>query len=320
MSEEKKTLSPALDKVWADLVQKIESDPGFWSKPWFVDPKTGNLTRPYNPVTKRNYSGYNRVHLEITRMIRGYAFNQWVTFNQAKANGGHVNKGEKGTPIIVFNPPREKKTIDPATKEEITEKVSPAYFSYAVVFNIQQTSLTPEDMPEIPRKEYTIPEVEEMITGTGAVINHVYQDRAFYSPALDSITLPLPEQFKSQGEYYGTKFHELIHWTGHEKRLNRLKKDAVFGNASYSREELVAEIGAVFMKAETGVNDGNDNAAAYIKNWWGKIKEDKGSLITAAGQAEKALKFLTTPKKTAPETPATVPSSANQVRSTPAEA
>lgn len=64
-----------------------------------------------------------------------------------------------------------------------------------------------------------------------------------------------------------------------------------FMNAA-GREELVAEIGSVFLKTETGINDKVDNAAAYIKNWWGNIKEDRGSLIDACGKAQKATNFI----------------------------
>lgn len=297
-TEDKKELSPSLSKVWDDLVSKVENNPGVWSKPWFVDPVSHKIMRPYNPITKRNYHGYNLVHLEISRITQGYMFNQWCTFNQCKAAGGFVKKGEKGTPIIVFVPPKKKIEKDEKTGEEIETQTGSAFFSYTVVFNISQTTLKPEDLPEIPAKNYTIPEVEALIAGTGAVITHDYQDRAYYSPSQDKISLPLESQFKSLPDYYETKFHELIHWTGNAKRLNRLSAEC-FGSDKYAREELVAEIGAVFLKAETGINNETDNAAAYIKNWWGKIKEDRGSLITAAGQAEKALTFiLNSSKKT----------------------
>jgi antirestriction protein ArdC len=292
IEEKQKNLSPALIRVWDDLVQKVEKDPGIWSKSWFIDPATKKLIRPYNPVTKRNYHGFNLLMLEFSRLSRGYTFNQWLTFNQAKIEGGHINKGEKGTPIIVYNPPKIKTGMDPVTKEETKEIVSGVYFSYAILFNISQTTIEPEKMPEIAKKDYSIPEVENLITKTGAVIHHNYQDRAFYSPANDLISLPLPEQFTNQGDYYETKFHELIHWTGHKNRLNRITGNASFGSDEYSREELIAEIGSVFLKAETGINNGSDNAAAYIKNWWTQIKEDKGSLITAAGKAERALSYI----------------------------
>lgn len=294
-----------MSKVWDNLVQQVENNPGIWEKPWFMDPKTKSALLPYNPSTKRNYSGFNIWMLELTRLSRGYSHNQWLTFNQCKTLGGFVNKGEHGTPIIVFSPPVFQ-TVKDETGEEKEILKRPGFFGSATVFNVEQTTITPEDLVKLPEKSYSLPEVEEMIARTGVKIIHSYSNRAYYSPALDQIHLPEEKQFRSQDQYYETKFHELIHWTGHKSRLNRLKDDAVFGSENYSREELVAEIGAVFLKIETGIGTETDNAAAYIKNWWSNIKEDKGSLIHAAGQAQKAtgyiLKGAPAKKQLSPET------------------
>jgi antirestriction protein ArdC len=76
--------------------------------------------------------------------------------------------------------------------------------------------------------------------------------QAFYSPLTDRITLPSPELFTSAEEFHATKFHELLHASGHRSRLNRdtLTEAAPFGSAGYSREELLAEMGAAFLCAE----------------------------------------------------------------------
>ena len=58
------------------------------------------------------------------------------------------------------------------------------------------------------------------------------------------MVLPLKEQFKGEAGYYGTAFHELTHSTGHKDRLNRITAGSFsFGHETYSKEELVAEIG-----------------------------------------------------------------------------
>ncbi len=54
--------------------------------------------------------------------------------------------------------------------------------------------------------------------------------------------------------YYKVLFHEIIHWTGHRKRLNR----ATLGSYSwdpvgYAREEIIAELGAQFLLQEAGL-------------------------------------------------------------------
>ena len=80
----------------------------------------------------------------------------------------------------------------------------------------------------------------------------------------DSITLPLLAQFAETAEYYGTAFHEMVHSTGHMKRLNRLDATAFFGSDAYSKEELVAEIGAAALVNRAGLETSNSftNSAA----------------------------------------------------------
>ena len=74
-------------------------------------------------------------------------------------------------------------------------------------------------------------------------------NQASYNPCDDIIRIPLPEGFVSFEIFYGTLFHELIHSTGHESRLNRARywhwksRDDI----AYQREELVAEVGADYL-------------------------------------------------------------------------
>jgi len=63
-------------------------------------------------------------------------------------------------------------------------------------------------------------------------------------PAFDRGVLPCMEQFNETAEYCSAAFHELTHSTGHESRLNHLDRTAYFGTEAYSKEELIAEIGA----------------------------------------------------------------------------
>lgn len=63
-------------------------------------------------------------------------------------------------------------------------------------------------------------DLEDLIRRTGAVIHHG-GDEAFYTRVQDFIQLPPCERFHDSTGYFGTAFHELGHWTGHESRLNR---------------------------------------------------------------------------------------------------
>ena len=115
-----------------------------------------------------------------------------------------------------------------------------------------------------------------------------------YRPSTDEIVLPIRKQFVSTAEYYSTVFHELTHSTGHKSRLNRLDRTAFFGTEAYSKEELVAEIGAAtlvnFCGLETPASFRNN--AAYIQNWLQVLKNDTRFIVSAAGKAEKAVNLI----------------------------
>ena len=64
-------------------------------------------------------------------------------------------------------------------------------------------------------------------------------------------------------------FHEMVHSTGQEKRLNRLAATANFGGEEYSKEDLVTEIGSAALLNHTGLETESSfrKNAAYIQNW-----------------------------------------------------
>ena len=125
-------------------------------------------------------------------------------------------------------------------------------------------------------------------------LHHEAYSGAFYRPSDDSITLPQRNQFLSTSEYYSTAFHELTHSTGHKSRLNRLEKTAFFGSEGYSKEELVAEIGAAALVNHAGLEtpDSFRNNAAYIQNWLHVLKNDKRLIVSATGKTEKAVNLI----------------------------
>ena len=268
------------DKIVASLREGVAP----WTKPWETNP-LGVV--PKNGLTRKPYRGGNVINLWFAQSEGKFVSPYWVTFKQALELGGNVKKGEHSIAWIASFGSYRK--VDENGEESFGK-----YAKASSVFNVEQCEGLKPDLYYVPapktdheRQEH----VEAYIKNLGAVVDH-YGEKAFYSPSADKIVLPPFEVFNTPEDYYASSLHEHAHWTGHESRLNRLSKCASFGSPDYSREELVAEIGAVFLKAETGMNNGIDNAAAYIKNWWEKIKEDKGSLITAAGQAEKAVSFI----------------------------
>jgi antirestriction protein ArdC len=105
--------------------------------------------------------------------------------------------------------------------------------------------------------------------------------------------MPARSRFVDTPHYYSTLFHELIHSTGHESRLHRTFGDR-FGDELYSKEELVAEMGAAFLCAIAGIaNEHTDrNTTAYIQNWIEKLEEDNRLIVHAAANAQRAVDLI----------------------------
>ena len=66
-----------------------------------------------------------------------------------------------------------------------------------------------------------------------------------------------------------------------------------FGSEEYSREELVAEMGAAFLCGQAGIEERTlNNSAAYIQNWLTVLKNDHKLIVQAAAQAQRAADFI----------------------------
>jgi antirestriction protein ArdC len=107
--------------------------------------------------------------------------------------------------------------------------------------------------------------------------------------------MPSRTVFESQAEYYSTLFHELTHSTGHAKRLARDGFDTPqkFGSESYSREELIAEMGRAMLCGVAGIEQSTlANSAAYLKAWIARLKADSKLVVSAASAAQKAVDHI----------------------------
>ena len=118
--------------------------------------------------------------------------------------------------------------------------------------------------------------------------------QAAYIPSRDAVTMPSRTAFESQSEYYSTLFHELTHSTGHAKRLAREGFDPQkFGSESYSREELIAEMGSAMLCGIAGIEQATiSNSAAYLQSWIKRLKADSRLVVSAASAAQKAADYI----------------------------
>jgi antirestriction protein ArdC len=256
-----------------------------WKKSW----KAANM--PVNMVTKYPYRGIN-VWLLLSSP---FASQNWITYNQLKKLNGTIKSGEeKNYETIIFF---KIVKYDRAGEEQTYPMIR-----YTRVWNIEQVNLTDEQIEKlIPKVE--VREVNKIKACEDIVKNYKDcpeikhgGDKAYYAPMFDNVQMPVQIEFDNDESYYNVLFHELGHSTGAPKRLNRFKvaDSNIFGSDTYSKEELVAEMTASFLSAETGIgNDLIENTAAYISGWSEAIKNgDRNFVISAASKAQAAADYI----------------------------
>lgn len=265
------------DRITAQLEQGVIP----WHKPWIVSGKACAISRS----TGKPYSLLNQ-------LILGKP-GEYVTFAQIKQEGGRIKRGAKAQFIVFW------KWIEQEDKDNPGEIKRIPFLRYFNVFHLddceglQPKHKTAAAQPLEPDAAADAI-IADYLTRSGVKLEHQPGDRAFYRPSTDTVVLPEMEQFAELAEYYSTAFHELTHSTGHASRLNRLTATAHFGNEEYSKEELIAEIGAAALVNHAGLETSSSfrNSAAYVQSWLKALHNDKRLIVSAAGQAEKACSLI----------------------------
>lgn len=262
-----------------------------WQKGW-----VGCADGAYNLYSKRPYGLLNQLLLKHQ--------DAYVSFENCKKLGGRVKKGAKAEYVVSwFTKSYQKK--DAEGNPALNEDGEPIFFKrmYPKPWAVYWIGDTTLERPERKVIEHDpITEAEDII---GAYVarerrlifrNDQPSNKAYYAPLLDTVVVPMLSQFTNAEEYYSTAFHELTHSTGAKHRLNRLKVTelAAFGSEDYSKEELVAELGAAMLVNKCGIETERSfrNSAAYIQSWIKALKDDKTLIAIAAQRAEKAVEYI----------------------------
>lgn len=274
------------DRIIAQMEQGVIP----WNKPWH-----GSKNGAISHSTGRPYSLLNQFLLSRP--------GEYATFNQIKAAGGKVKKGEKSSVVVFWKQVRVKDDPDPETGAERTKLVP--MLKYYNVFNLDQCEgIEPKYFDPDGGKVESLDPIETAETVIGGYLdrsgvkfqNDKLSDKAYYSPTMDEVVVPMLDQYDNPNEYYSTTFHELTHSTGHKSRLNRFTTGAAaaFGGHDYSKEELVAELGSAYLMNHCGINTAGTerNSAAYLQGWLKALKNDPKMIVSAAGRAEKAANMI----------------------------
>jgi len=266
--------------VTDQICQQLEQGVVPWRKPW----KDGVAV---NWKTQKPYRGIN-----VFLLPPG----EYATFKQIQEHGGRVKKGEKGH-IVVFWKWLEKEN------EETGEIEKFPLLRYYKVFEVNtQAEGIPSRRQEPEQVEETFE--HDVVAACEAIIEG-YQDapeiryfsgEAYYHKVYDYIHCPPLKDFESLSSFYGVLFHELVHSTGHPRRLNRkgIAGRSKFGDEDYSQEELVAELGSAMLCAHAGISSDRNiqNSASYIQHWLDVLRADERLVVRAASQAQKACDYI----------------------------
>jgi len=274
-------MSKVHDIVLEKILQQLEKGEIPWKKGWIEAP-------PINYVTRKPYTGIN-----VLLLSKG---GEYLTFRQIQQLGGRIKKGAKAEIVVFFKPyTKIVEEEDPETGEVIENEKELLVLRYYHVFHLSDTEGIPSKLKKVNHNP--IKEAEKVVAEYKTVPPIIHDDpnRAYYNPVEDIINVPEKGFFENIHDYYSTLFHEIIHSTGHPKRLGRFKENEenIFGSESYSLEELVAEIGAAMLCQHTGIADRTiANSAAYIQAWLKQLQNNRSWIFTAAGRAQKAVDYV----------------------------
>lgn len=282
------------------IIKKMEEGIIPWKRTWV------NRWTPFRSVKgvgKRNaitdipYTGGNEMLLNM------YSEDDlFLTFNQIKKCGGNIKRsqGKNWIPILFWSSIDKVKEVKDKNGDTTMKSVTIRFLRYYLVWGLSQTENVklPKHKPisEISKKIIdAIPDCENILDGYKNRPSIFLGSPAYY-PRLDKISMPDKKDFVGIKEYYSTLFHELIHSTGHKDRIGRsgVTNYDTFGSDQYSKEELIAEIGASYLCSYADINNHKleNNSTAYLQSWISCIKNDPKILFQAAAKAEQACEFI----------------------------
>ena len=160
-------------RITNQIITALERGIKPWTQPWNAAHAAGPVTRPLRH-NGQPYSGINVLTLWASSMERHFAAPIWMTFKQARELGGHVRKGEKGSPVVYANT-LTRTELDEATGEEIDQTIP--FMKGYTVFNIEQIEGLP-DHYYAPAKIHLNP--DQRIAAADAFFADIAADRGFF--------------------------------------------------------------------------------------------------------------------------------------------
>lgn len=286
-----KNLDRFTDRFASAMLEAIEQGVAPWQQPW----KRGERRLPANAVTGRSYRGSNLMMLLTIQMVRGWRDHRWAGYRQIEHAGGHVRRGERGTPVLIWKQYRPGARDDGDGIGEEGLEGPRLYCSLKHVFNAEQAEGLDEnpDLEPVPEPAWkTTASVEKMVEDARVKVVHGI-DTACYVADTDTIVMPERGRFESRDGYEHTLVHELGHATAHASRLNR--PDGLgnrMGSPAYALEELRAEISAMITGERIGIGHEPRHGQAYVAHWVQRVRDEPNAIRQATGDAQRISDWL----------------------------
>ncbi len=274
-------------RVTDAIINAIETGAGQYRMPWTVRQDKG--FSPVSVGSAKPYRGINTLVLWAQSQSKSYSSALWGTYQQWQELGGQVRKSERGSPVVYWG------TYEKQTGEGEDGKSHQGLFAKGyTVFNIEQVDgckLPKRFEPKLSHNE-RIARADSFFAGIGIEVRDG-GNRAFYRPDVpEAVYVPGFDQFPDRVDYYSVLAHESTHWTSHASRCDR-QLGKRFGDAAYTVEELIAELGSAYTMAGLQLElTPREDHAQYIQSWLRVLKADKRAVFTAASKAQQAADFL----------------------------
>ena len=299
-STENKFTTKAITQIIVDSIKASERLP--WQRPWH------ELGSHLNGSTGKQYRGINQVIMYAVATNNNYTSNVWLTQKQAIKLGGSISEENANNyaPLSFFKyVPQflDKAKKKPKLNDKGKQIIKPMLTCFSV-YNIELFDGINESDLIIPQNEILELSEEERIDSVESyteAIDFEFKtggNKAYYSPTKDYVRMPEFKAFSTSIAYYKTLLHELVHWTGHKERLGRdlmMASSFSFGDIEYSKEELTAEMGALFLSGQFGLvkeDEELDNSKAYLQGWCSKLESNPDWIVKASQAATKAQAYL----------------------------
>lgn len=294
-----KNFKPLYTQVAEQLAAGLKAGTSPLQKP-VRDDGTAAFIKPVNPFTGKGYSALNALNLGL----KGLDDPRWMSLKDASFHQFQVKAGEKGT-LISFPKRSDIEAVRDASGEKLKDgegKTQTRTVEYektqkanSFLFNAAQMKEFPplaefQEKQAAAETQSPVEKAEKIIADSGATIIHGGSE-AYYDKQRDAIFMPEKDVFESDTKYYQTAIHQLVHWSGHESRLNR-PMDGKFGSIDYGKEELRAAIASMLIGAETGIGHSFPHHNAYSGSWAKNLKDKPYEMSRIASDAQKAVSLL----------------------------